>query len=620
MVSQRILLGATLVCLLLGVWGVGLYVQQRIERCEAVPLLADNLLPNAALEPGDDAALPRGWERAAGGVQLRGPAVDGEGFVLDADGRSLQLMGIANYVQTPPVVVQPGGSYCFRGFALTDSTQGSPTRVRVSFVWRDAANTVLASDETLWQPVRLWQPDAPPSGWSPISAAFRAPPAAATLLVRIAPSSDDRIYLDVMQLRQGGSPPPLAPAAPATDDPLQPSVTIQPWPNGRRAALAFTFDWETAMGGLIHSRSVGDPYFDGDPIQRGLRMREGITTTLELFRPYGVRATYYATGYNFLMGNTGRTLFMSNPTYTWANPQNGWLSTTWQTTPWFAPDPYGTVQSDPAWYFGDLIPLLLREGHDIQSHTFSHFAGGLVRPVDWRDDIASWNEVAAAQGVPPARSLAFPWSSSAGMSDANWEVLAAAGYTSVTRLSDQRQYDLFPKDEAGLVLAPRCRPLPGHERILACPDFYLTPQSADRAITQIERVLELGGMIDLWAHTEEVVSQEQIAAWERVLRYATSQPDLWIAPLTEIADWQQGLAAVTVRTERVDSMAPLLLRVTNASSHNLSGLTLSLPMDVERVTLNDNAPGMAAVLRTPRTLVLNVAAGQTMEVQAWPAR
>src|SRR5512138_1795978 len=88
--------------------------------------------------------------------------------------------------------------------------------------------------------------------------------------------------------------------------------------------------------------------------------------------------------------------------------------------------------------------------------------------AEWRADFDAWREAAAARGVPIARSLAFPWSSSAGMSDDNWRELEAAGITSVTRTNwSQPAYRLADRDTW------HCRPVPGHERILACPDFYL---------------------------------------------------------------------------------------------------------------------------------------------------
>lgn len=632
MISRRLLLGATIFCLLVGLLGIGIYLQQRIDQCASVPLLAENLLPNAELRPGNQAGMPLGWSRAAGGVELRGPAVeiDSAGFVLDSDGRALQLIGIANYVETPPILVRPGRTYCFTGYALTDSEQRSPTRLQVAFHWRDAQEREIAAETSLWQPVVLWEADAPPAGWSPIRASFRAPPEAASLLVRIHPASDDRVYLDVMRVQNGGgaitSQQITRDSTGDSNSDTQLLPTIEPWPNGYRAALSFSFDWETAMGGLVHSRSVGDPYADEDPEQRGLRMREGITTTLDIFRPYGVRATYYATGYNFLMGNPNRLEFMGNPTYAWANRANRWASDQWQTTPWFALDPYGTVQSHPAWYFGDLIPILQHERQVIQSHTFSHFYAGLVGPADWRADIDAWNRTAAERGVPPMRSLAFPWSSSAGMSDASWQILTAAGITSVTRLSDQAQYNLFPQDAQGMVLEPRCQPLPGHAQILACPDFYLTPASADQALAQIDRTLEVGGVIDLWAHTEEVVTPEQQAAWERVVSYAASREQLWIAPLPEIADWQQAIAGVEIRTENAEpgtenaEQGSFIFTITNRSDHTLEDLVLRFPFAVEKASIANQAePSAPAVLCSSVLCALTLPAETTIEVQIWPA-
>ncbi len=587
-----------------------IFVQQRIERCAYVPLLADNLLPNADLAtPGAVPDIPHGWVAGAPGVRLGDFAVDG-------DGRALQLIGIANYVQTPPISVETGRSYCFDGLAITDAAnRGSATRLQVTFHWYNAAKHEIAVNATTWQPATLWQPNNPPERWSSISAAFQAPPKATELLIRIHPASDDRVYLDAMHVRAGGQPPVTNSEHVVDSDATQPSLA--PWPNGKRAAVAFTFDWETTMSGLIHSRSVDDPNFTKDPVQRGLRMREGITTTLALFQPYNIRATYYATGYNFLMGNTARTQYMDNPTYAWASTENRWTSDRWQTTPWFADDPYGTVASHPAWYFGDLTPLLQRTNQDIQSHTFSHFYGGFVNAHDWQADFAAWKQVAAERSVPPARSLAFPWSGSGGMSDASWDMLESAGITSVTRLSDQSQYNLFPRDASGLIADPRCRPLPGHERILACPDFYLTPQTAEQAIAQIDAARAVGGMIDLWAHTEEVTSPEQIEAWQRVIDYVAGQPDVWIAPLSEIADWQQALehAHITIIEPTADAN-PLAFRVTNNGQRDLNRLALTLPFLPTRLTVDGDERG--AALSDPPTLIVDLRAGQTMEVELWP--
>lgn len=199
MISRRLLVGATLCCVTVGIVGLLLYVQQREARCDATPGR-----PNLITFIGQ-AGMPEGWVRRAGGVELRGPAVDGEGFDLDGDGRAMQLLGIGNFLQTPPVAVRAGERFCFSGFALTDSIQRSPTRLRLTFVWRDQSGHLLQQDRTVWQTIVVWSPEAPPRDWSPILGSFTAPAGAATLVVQIAPASDDRVYLDRMQLRHGGS-------------------------------------------------------------------------------------------------------------------------------------------------------------------------------------------------------------------------------------------------------------------------------------------------------------------------------------------------------------------------------------------------------------------------------
>jgi hypothetical protein len=620
MVSRRLLLGATLACLLVGALGLWLFIGQRIARCAPTPAN-----PNLVTFNGDS-GMPVGWGRAAGGVELRGPAVDGEGFDLDGDGRALQLIGIGNYAETPAVAVRPGAATCFSGFALSDSGHASPTRARLVFQWRDADGTVIQEDATLWQPVVLWTPEAPPRDWAPLLGGFIAPGGAATLAVRVEPASDDRIYLDLMALRAGGADLDRF-AAPAADGATP--LRIAAWPLGRRAAVAFTFDWETAMGGLVHSRSVGDPNVDQDYLQRAARMRQGITTTLELFAPLELRATYYATGYNFLLGNREQRRFLGDPTFPWATRANGWTSDRWVTTPWFADDPFGTVQTDPAWYFGDLVEPLLNDDHEIQSHTFSHLHGGLADLGTWQLDLQTWNNLAAERGVAPARSLAFPWSSSAGMSDRTWTALEQAGITSVTRLSDQAQYSLWQRDDNGLIDEPHCRWVPGRERsILACPDFYLTPERISPALRQIDLAVAAGGMIDLWAHTEEVVTPEQVATWTRVARRVAQDPQIWAAPLSEVADWQAAVEEVRVEqgaVQSTDGAEVQTFTLSNPTDRDLVGLSIHLPATTQRVLFQGEELERFG-RRLPRGVgwwpaagfaTIDLAAGQTVEIEIW---
>jgi hypothetical protein len=213
------------------------------------------------------------------------------------------------------------------------------------------------------------------------------------------------------------------------------------------------------------------------------------------------------------------------------------------------------------------------------------------------------------------------------MSDANWDVLEQAGIRSVTRLSDYGPYNLFPTDQQGLIRDPHCRWLPGREgRIIACPDFYLTPTRAELAIAQIERTVTAGGMIDIWAHTEEVTSVAQQAAWENVVSYVVGRGDIWIAPLSEIAGWQIArmtlditeLPEPTASPERGERVARRY-QLQNLSSYPLIGLMIDVPSGTADVAINHEIVPREQ-WQVSGWLRIDLAAGQSIEVTLWPTR
>src|ERR1700712_2264760 len=105
---RTILAVALLAIVIVGAAGLTLFIRNRQASCSAVPLLNQDLLPNANLMPGSDPKMPAGWNKPANGVELRDASA---GFEYDHDGRALQLIGIGNYAQTPAITIQPGQSY-----------------------------------------------------------------------------------------------------------------------------------------------------------------------------------------------------------------------------------------------------------------------------------------------------------------------------------------------------------------------------------------------------------------------------------------------------------------------------------------------------------------------------
>jgi hypothetical protein len=128
-------------------------------------------------------------------------------------------------------------------------------------------------------------------------------------------------------------------------------------------------------------------------------------------------------------------------------------------------------------------------------------------------------------------------------------------------------------------------------------------------------------MIDIWAHTEEATSAEQIADWQAVIGYAARARDagtLWIAPLSEIADWQAALAKVKVKSVELkvgDTTSPPTLSIMNESNRALDGIAINFPFNVGKCTVN----GKELKTQNSKLITLNLLAGQSVEVQAWPA-
>ncbi len=541
------------------------------------------LLDDASLDSVTE-GLPSGWTSGAPGVRVGTFSVDG--------GTSVHLMGIGTWLGIPSIPTQHGARICVSVRALADSP--SATQIRSRWLWRTQTGETITQIGP-WRPVRNWRGDSDRAPWSVLVTTSVAPVGATSVTVRFEPASDDRIYLDQIVARTShvGSVLPLA--DPDADSPL----TIRPWPAGFNAAVSFSYDFESAMGGLVHSRSVDDPNADLDPALRAKRMREGLWNSLKLYAPHGYAATYYVNGYNFLHGNPSQRRFMGDPTFRWATKENGWQSDVWSQQPWFSRDPYAADGAAPDWYFGDLLVPLRAGGHAVQSHTFSHFYGGLASPREWQADLQAWNELAAEQNLPPATSLAFPWSSSAGMHNESWDVLEDAGITSLTRTAWNPRLPQYHIVEAE---ATRCRPLPGHERLMVCPDYYLTVARTPGALQLLADIRDRDGFIDFWAHTEEVTTPEQIAAWESVVNATASTKDVWVAPLAEIA----------VRQQRIDALRQTLwhdsrgthIRIENTSADMLNDVVLALDGGWQYV--RDNQQSRVVDILPRQSLVIDI--------------
>ncbi len=543
-----------------------------------------NILPNAdwSLPTDDDTSTPSGW-RTSGTVQRSTAAT---GYVLEGT-YSLRLVGSNSVARSPSIKASPAQRFRLGFRALVDpgsQTGQFPTQMQVWVHWIDAAGDDIRLDKQ--PPLAIgYAADGAPT-WTPVLVETApAPDSADQIAISLHSLADERLFIDDLQLNSAG-------------------LYVQPWPGGAAAAVSFSVDWETAMGGTIHSRTAAITEAE----RTGLQARQGTTNLLELYAAAGIRGTWFGNGYNFLNGNVERRTWMGDPTFAWATPANGW-ETDWSQRPWFVNDPYTTYESAPAWYFGDLIAPLKAAAQPIESHTFSHLYVGFSRLAEWQADLEAWTAVAAEQTVAPASALAFPWGSTAGMSNAHWQALEDAGIRSVTRT--RLPNNLNTLDDRYLLINRNTyqpRLLPGRN-VLAFPDFGLLPATRADVLQRLDAAIGAGGVIDIWAHTNEIVTPEQIAAWRTLIDAAASDPAVWVAPIPEIAAYWRGIREV--RAEILDAAGPLRIRITNAGASDLHAVTVRLPGEAERVE------GPAPIAISQGQVQLDLAAGASLEFKVW---
>ncbi|HET9496196.1 MAG TPA: polysaccharide deacetylase family protein [Chloroflexia bacterium] len=472
----------------------------------------------------------------------------------------------------PVFSVRPGERY-----ASWFGSGGEGARVQGRLVWFDAGLNVLS-----WDDGPVWMAGSEASH----SSRGTAPASSAYVRLQIRNASEEASSA-VLVVREPG----LAAEG----------VYVEPHPYGAQASVAFSFDWETAMGGAIHSKG-NDTHAPGSAAEHGLAMREGAEWLAGLFKRNGIKATFYGTGYNLLDGNTEKRKFNGDPTYEWASPDNGWATDYWLTHPWFSDDPFGTVESHPAWYFGDQTRRLLEDGHEIAPHTFAHIYVRGSNPEELANDLDTWIAVAGDAGVPKPSTFAFPWRSSNSLTKEFYDVLYERGIRAVTRIYPLDMKDLYVLGNAVVYTDVRQAQL--YPDMAVMPDFLLggaaytadeeaggAPVGLEQGLAVLREALSRRGTTSFWTHPEQLADDPPLAevraSWEGVVRAAAEERDrgrLWIDTVEAITAYQRDVRGVTVALEDEPGPGPWLMRLQNDSGRELSGVTLTLPVDAAAVT------------------------------------
>jgi len=368
---------------------------------------------------------------------------------------------------------------------------------------------------------------------------------------------------------------------------------VEQHPYGARGSVAFSFDWESAMGGPIHSRGMTthDP---ASAAQHGLQMRQGADWLMELFDTYKIKGTFYATGYNFLDGNTEKRTFSGYPLYKWASPRNGWSSEHWLTHKWYGDDPFGTVESAPEWYFGDQTRALLEAGHEVAPHTFGHLYVRGSNPEELAIDMDEWIAAADAVGVPPVTTFAFPWRSSNSLTPDFYDVLYSRGIRAVTRIYERDLRDLYTVSA-----------VPTYTQMLVMSDFRLEAPTSniveeaageiiglERGTQVLDEVIARRGTTSFWTHPEQLADGpdfDQVKRnWRGIVSDVAERRDrglLWNGTVAEIVAYQRDVMSVTTKLEPgFLGLGDWTLEVRNDSGREIKGLTLTLPSEISRAS------------------------------------
>lgn len=473
--------------------------------------------------------------------------------------------------------VQPGATYRF-SFVVPPSETGTAT-VQVRLLWLNDTLEVRGGD-CCWNdsvPRRIDYANIRPP-FEYVDGQYAAPEDATHLRVELRSLGADSLQVVKAMVWTDGA-------------------YVEAHPNGTRGAIAFSFDWESAMGGAIHSKGMTEH----DPVaaaEHGTGMRQGADWLNDLFVTNDISATFYSTGYNLLDGNTERREFSGNPRYEWASREYGWETDYWQENAWYGDDPYGTYASDPAWYFGDQARKLLAAGYEIAPHTFGHLYVRGSNPDEMRVDTEEWLKAASDIGVPPPSTFAFPWRSSNSLRADMYEMLYDKGIRAVTRV--------YPLDMVDQYVVGAVKAYP---KMLVMPDFRLEETASSimdeesggatigsaQALHVIEETLVRRGTTSFWTHPEVLADDAAFApvrsSWQRVVEAATLERDrgrLWIDTVASIIDYEIGIKGVTTEIQQsFMGLGGWTLVINNNSGRELEGVTLTLPGHVSNASQGD---------------------------------
>ena len=256
------------------------------------------------------------------------------------------------------------------------------------------------------------------------------------------------------------------------------------WPEGRRSAVAFTFDFDAEEVWI--GEDPANASRPGVLSQGTYGAKVGLPLVLDALERHGVKATFFVPG--------------------------------------------RTVERHP-----ECVRDIVRAGHELGHHGYTHTHPGRLSAEQEEREFVRAREILAEYGTEVTGYRSPAWDFSA----ATLGILERHGIVYSSNLMD----DIRPYRHAGGVVE-----LPVHWLLDDAPHFWFSNASWTKSIQLPRHVLELwlaeldgvhrlGGLTVFTMHPQIIARPSRLAMLDDLLADVTARRDVWVATGAEVAAW-----------------------------------------------------------------------------------
>lgn len=260
-------------------------------------------------------------------------------------------------------------------------------------------------------------------------------------------------------------------------------MTALVWPEGRRAAVSFTFDFDAESVWLAIDPANAERPGVLSVGRYGAKV--AVPLLLALLARHGVKATFFVVGRN-------------------------------------------------AELYPDRVAAILEGGHEIAVHGYTHTPPARLSPAAEEEELVKARTLLEAAGATIAGYRSPAWE----VSPVSLDLLEKHGFLYSSQFMD----DIRPYRHSGRSLVE----LPIQWLLDDWPHFQLAPGQMERPVQttgavetlwreEMDGIAALGGYAVLTMHPQVIGRPSRLALLDRLISYYAAQEDLWIATCGEVA-------------------------------------------------------------------------------------